>query len=252
MGHNSGRPRRRPAASTRASISAPATAARTSCPSRPMATRAICLAHFVRELNSMTIEVAVKKITSETAAIWGIPDRGLLQQGYIADIVVFDPQTINRGEEKSMSRTCRAMAAAISATRWAWTRSSSAAASPGQLVAGYNAETRGAILPGQMQDTRRWCLHELAGRHPAPRCHQRHSLNIAEAGRGRSCCCSTAFRSPGIPGVTSSRRWRPPAITSSRPTCAAMARATGRPRCRPTTRSSRGQRHHRADPRARL
>jgi len=57
------------------------------------------LGHFVRDLKALTLEQAVKKVTSDTAAIWGIPERGLLQPGYVADIVVFDPQTIDRGEE---------------------------------------------------------------------------------------------------------------------------------------------------------
>lgn len=56
--------------------------------------------HFVRDLESMSLESAVKKITSDTAAIWGIPQRGLLQEGYVADIAVFDAATIERGEEK--------------------------------------------------------------------------------------------------------------------------------------------------------
>lgn len=57
-------------------------------------------AHFVRDLKRMRLEDAVKKITSDTASIWGIPERGLLQPGYIADIAVFDPQTVDRGVEK--------------------------------------------------------------------------------------------------------------------------------------------------------
>lgn len=57
-------------------------------------------AHFVRDLKRMRLEDAVKKITSDTASIWGIPERGLLQPGYIADIAIFDPQTVNRGVEK--------------------------------------------------------------------------------------------------------------------------------------------------------
>lgn len=57
-------------------------------------------AHFVRDLKRMRLEDAVKKITSDTALIWGIPERGLLQPGYIADIAVFDPQTVDRGVEK--------------------------------------------------------------------------------------------------------------------------------------------------------
>jgi len=55
---------------------------------------------FVRSTKSLSIEDAVKKITSETAAIWGIKNRGLLREGYAADIVVFDPDTIARGEER--------------------------------------------------------------------------------------------------------------------------------------------------------
>jgi N-acyl-D-amino-acid deacylase len=55
--------------------------------------------HFVRDLKAMTLEAAVKKVTADTAAIWGIPERGLLQTGYVADIVIFDPDTIERGEE---------------------------------------------------------------------------------------------------------------------------------------------------------
>lgn len=58
------------------------------------------LAHFVRNLRTMRLEDAVKKITADTASIWGIPERGLLKPGYIADITIFDPETIDRGAEK--------------------------------------------------------------------------------------------------------------------------------------------------------
>jgi N-acyl-D-aspartate/D-glutamate deacylase len=56
--------------------------------------------HFVRDLKRMRLEDAVKKVTSDTAAIWGIPERGVLKLGNIADITIFDPDTIDRGEEK--------------------------------------------------------------------------------------------------------------------------------------------------------
>ena len=55
---------------------------------------------FVRATHALDLPGAVKKITSDTAAIWGIRDRGLLQPGYAADVVVFDPQVIARGDEK--------------------------------------------------------------------------------------------------------------------------------------------------------
>ncbi len=55
--------------------------------------------HFVKECQALSLESAVKKITSDTALIWGMPDRGLLREGYVADVTVFDPDTIARGEE---------------------------------------------------------------------------------------------------------------------------------------------------------
>ena len=57
------------------------------------------LGHFVRETKQLGLEGAVKKITSDTAAIWGIDERGLLRPGYVADIAIFDPQSIDRGPE---------------------------------------------------------------------------------------------------------------------------------------------------------
>lgn len=55
--------------------------------------------NFVRAHPALTLEQAVRKITSETAEIWGIPERGLLKDGFVADVTVFDPDTIGRGEE---------------------------------------------------------------------------------------------------------------------------------------------------------
>jgi len=54
---------------------------------------------FVRDSESLSIETAIRKITAEPAAIWGIQDRGQLAPGFIADITIFDPETIDRGAE---------------------------------------------------------------------------------------------------------------------------------------------------------
>jgi N-acyl-D-aspartate/D-glutamate deacylase len=59
----------------------------------------LLLSRFVRESGAMSLETAIKKITSDTCAIWGIPDRGALREGLAADIVVFDPDTVDRGPE---------------------------------------------------------------------------------------------------------------------------------------------------------
>ena len=57
------------------------------------------LSRYVRETGALSLEAAVKKITADPCTIWGIPERGQLTEGYAADIVVFDPDTIDRGPE---------------------------------------------------------------------------------------------------------------------------------------------------------
>jgi N-acyl-D-aspartate/D-glutamate deacylase len=54
---------------------------------------------FVRKAGAMSLEQAVAKITSQTADIWGLKDRGRLKPGLAADIVVFDADTIDRADE---------------------------------------------------------------------------------------------------------------------------------------------------------
>jgi len=55
--------------------------------------------NFVRKTGALTLETAVKKITLDTATIWGMKDRGALRDGYIADVTIFDEEEIDRGEE---------------------------------------------------------------------------------------------------------------------------------------------------------
>lgn len=55
---------------------------------------------FVRKSAHLSLEQAVRKITADTADIWGLKDRGRLRPGLAADIVIFDPETIDRAEER--------------------------------------------------------------------------------------------------------------------------------------------------------
>lgn len=55
--------------------------------------------HYVRGHGSLSVEQAVRKITHDVAALWGIKGRGLIRPGYAADLVLFDPETIDRGPE---------------------------------------------------------------------------------------------------------------------------------------------------------
>ncbi|MCH7978651.1 MAG: D-aminoacylase [Acidobacteria bacterium] len=49
------------------------------------------LGHYVRDEKVLTIEEAVRKMTSLPAQILGLRDRGQLREGFAADVVVFDP-----------------------------------------------------------------------------------------------------------------------------------------------------------------
>ena len=52
------------------------------------------LAHWVREQERFTWEEAISMLTSRPALEFGLSGRGLLREGYVADVVVFDPETI--------------------------------------------------------------------------------------------------------------------------------------------------------------
>jgi N-acyl-D-aspartate/D-glutamate deacylase len=52
------------------------------------------LARYVREQKVISLETAIAKMTSMPARKFRIPRRGILREGYLADIVVFDPQRI--------------------------------------------------------------------------------------------------------------------------------------------------------------
>ena len=52
------------------------------------------LSHWVRAKQALTLEQAVRMLSFDTATAWGFADRGLSREGFAADLVVFDPDTI--------------------------------------------------------------------------------------------------------------------------------------------------------------
>ena len=52
------------------------------------------LAEYVRRQHTMSLEEAVRKMTSQAASRVGIMDRGILRPGMFADIAVFDPEQV--------------------------------------------------------------------------------------------------------------------------------------------------------------
>ncbi|HKW47205.1 MAG TPA: serine hydrolase, partial [Gemmatimonadaceae bacterium] len=53
------------------------------------------LGHYVRDLQVLPLAEAVRKMTSLAAANVGITDRGIIRPGLAADLVLFDPATVN-------------------------------------------------------------------------------------------------------------------------------------------------------------
>jgi N-acyl-D-aspartate/D-glutamate deacylase len=53
------------------------------------------LGKWVRERQALTLEAGVRRITSEVATLFGIPDRGVVAPGRVADLVLFDPDTVD-------------------------------------------------------------------------------------------------------------------------------------------------------------
>ena len=52
------------------------------------------LGHYVRDEHLLPLEQGIRKMTSLPAQRERLRDRGLLKQGYFADITIFDPATI--------------------------------------------------------------------------------------------------------------------------------------------------------------
>ncbi|MET8029433.1 N-acyl-D-amino-acid deacylase family protein [Streptomyces avermitilis] len=55
------------------------------------------LGHYVRELGVLSLEECVAHLTGRPAARLRLPDRGLVREGYRADLVLFDPSTVAAG-----------------------------------------------------------------------------------------------------------------------------------------------------------
>ncbi|WP_328905536.1 D-aminoacylase [Streptomyces sp. NBC_00234] len=63
------------------------------------------LGRYVRELGVLPLEECVAHLTSRPAARLRLPDRGLVREGYRADLVLFDPDTVAAGSTFDTPRT---------------------------------------------------------------------------------------------------------------------------------------------------
>ncbi len=57
------------------------------------------LAHLARDTGRVSIEDVVHTLTAKQARFFGIPDRGVLEPGAVADLVVFALEDLDAGTE---------------------------------------------------------------------------------------------------------------------------------------------------------
>ncbi|MBX3604920.1 MAG: amidohydrolase family protein [Piscinibacter sp.] len=55
------------------------------------------MGHWARDRGVMSLSEAVRRLTHQSASLFGLPGRGLLQEGAAADLLLFDPATVGRG-----------------------------------------------------------------------------------------------------------------------------------------------------------
>jgi N-acyl-D-amino-acid deacylase len=58
------------------------------------------LGHWTRGLGALTLEQAAWRLAGQPAALYGIKERGALRAGYHADLLLFDPQTVERSPNR--------------------------------------------------------------------------------------------------------------------------------------------------------
>lgn len=93
------------------------------------------LAHYVRERNLMPLEEAIRKMTSLPADRLGLSDRGRLAQGCAADLIVFDPASVqDRATFESPHRYPAGISHVMVNGQWVVENGEQTGARPGQIL----------------------------------------------------------------------------------------------------------------------
>jgi N-acyl-D-amino-acid deacylase len=58
------------------------------------------LGHWARDLRAMPMSEAVRRLTAHPATVFGIKGRGLIRSGFAADLLLFEPDTVDRGPKR--------------------------------------------------------------------------------------------------------------------------------------------------------
>jgi len=58
------------------------------------------MGHWSRDRGAMSLGEAVRRLTLQSAQVFGLRGRGLLREGYAADLLLFDPATVGRAPQR--------------------------------------------------------------------------------------------------------------------------------------------------------
>ena len=93
------------------------------------------LGHYGRLLGLFSLEMAVHKMTGPTARNFGLPDRGVLKEGAYADLVLFDPETVDAASTYESPMTpARGIEAVIVNGAVVWQGGRATGARPGRVL----------------------------------------------------------------------------------------------------------------------
>ncbi len=111
------------------------------------------LGHWVRNTGAFTLEEGIRMLTLEPAQAWGFADRGLLREGLLADLNVFDPETVAPGVPQivndlpgggmRLSQRAEGFAATVVAGEIAFRDGESTQRHAGRLIRNRRATTHG-------------------------------------------------------------------------------------------------------------
>jgi N-acyl-D-amino-acid deacylase len=104
------------------------------------------LGHYARDLGIFSLEIAVYKMTGLTAKTFGLSDRGILKEGYAADITLFDAASVAEAAtfEKSI-QPARGIQAVLVNGKPVWRDGKPTGERPGKVLRRNRARTSEAI-----------------------------------------------------------------------------------------------------------
>ena len=93
------------------------------------------LGRYCRELGWLTLEEAVHRMTEIPAEVFGLRDRGRIAAGMVADLVVFDPETvIDKANYQNSKQASTGIAQVFVAGERVWDGQATTGDRPGQLL----------------------------------------------------------------------------------------------------------------------